>query len=229
MTSFGATMLDLTIALIVLASGVLSWSRGFAEEFVTILAWAAGLFVAIQFAEFGTRFVPEMFNEITLGERSYGLTEFHAPISGVILFLLTFVAVSQLHRMFTRRVKERDSNVLRRGDRVMGLLFGLFRGWVLVLALTLIVGTLPSVSEAGFWRESRLTPHFVEAAEMTIDWMPEHWRGHFHYPRAEELVEDLSETITETLPDEEMTETLMEGVSEEDLELVPEALEEFPE
>ena len=67
MTILGATLLDVVIALIILISGILSWLRGFAEELVTILAWVVGLVVAFQFASFGAQFVPEMFNEITLG------------------------------------------------------------------------------------------------------------------------------------------------------------------
>ena len=202
MTVLVATLLDVMIALIVLASAILSWKRGFAEELVTILAWVLGLTVGIQFAEYGAQFLPEAFDEITLGERTYGLTGFHAPLAGFVLFLLTFIATSQLHRVFTRVAKEKESAVLRRSNRIMGLLFGLLRGGLLVLVLVLIAGTLPSINEAEFWDESRLIPYFVDAARLVIEWMPEDWRGHFHYPEpVEEVIETVSETVTETLPE----------------------------
>jgi len=202
MTILGATLLDVVIALIILISGILSWLRGFAEELVTILAWVVGLVVAFQFASFGAQFVPEIFNEITLGERTYGLTQFHAPVAGIVLFLLTFVLVSQLHRIFTRMTKDKDSGVLRRSDRIMGFLFGLLRGGLLVLVLVLIAGTIPAINEAGFWYESELVPYFVEVAQLVIGWMPEDWQQHFHYPGSvETLAETVSETITEALPE----------------------------
>ncbi|MCY4610481.1 MAG: CvpA family protein [Gammaproteobacteria bacterium] len=202
MTILGATLLDVVIALIILISGILSWLRGFAEELVTILAWVVGLVVAFQFASFGAQFVPEMFNEITLGERTYGLTQFHAPVAGVVLFLLTFVLVSQLNRIFAQMAKDKDSGVLRRSDRIMGFLFGLLRGGLLVLVLVLIAGTIPAINDAGFWHESELVPYFVEVAQRVIEWMPEDWQQHFHYPESvEALAETVSETIPETLPE----------------------------
>ena len=201
MTILGATLVDVLIALIILVSGILSWLRGFAEELVTILAWVVGLIVAFQFAGFGAQFVPEMFDAVTLGERTYGLTEFHAPIAGIVLFLITFVVVSQLHRLFTRMTKDKDSAVLQRSDRVMGFLFGLLRGGLLVLVLVLIAGTT-AIPEAGFWEESTLIPYFVEAAQQVIEWMPEDWQDIFHYPESSEaLVETVTETISEVLPE----------------------------
>ena len=199
MTILGATLVDVVIALIILISGILSWLRGFAEELVTILAWVVGLIVAFQFAGFGAQFVPELFDEVTLGERTYGLTEFHAPVAGIVLFLLTFVAVSQLHRLFTRMSKDKNSGVLQRSDRVMGFLFGLLRGSLLVLVLVLIAGTT-AIPEAGFWGESTLIPYFVEAAQQVIEWMPEDWQDLFHYPESSEtLAETVSETVSETI------------------------------
>lgn len=202
MTILGATLLDVVIVLIVVISGILSWLRGFAEELVAILAWVVGLAVAFQFSEFGAQFIPEIFNEITLGERTYGLTAFHTPVAGIVLFLLTFAGVSQLHRIFTRMSKGKESGVLRRGDRAMGLLFGLLRGGALVLVLVLIAGTIPAINEAGFWHESELIPYFVEAAEQVIEWMPEDWQPHFHYPESSDtLAETVTETISEVLPE----------------------------
>lgn len=199
MTILGATLLDVVIALIILVSGILSWLRGFAEELVTILAWVVGLVVAFQFADAGARFVPEMFDEVTLGERTYGLIDFHSPAAGVVLFLGTFVLVSQLHRIFARMSKEKESGVLRRSDRVMGLMFGLMRGSLLVLVLVLIAGTT-AVPEADFWGESRLLPYFVDAAMQVVGWMPESWQDLFYYPGSSEtLAEEIAETVTETI------------------------------
>ena len=201
MTILGATLLDVVIALIILVSGILSWVRGFAEELVTILAWVLGLVVAFQFAGAGAQFVPDMFDEITLGERTYGLTGFHAPAAGIVLFLVTFVLVSQLHRIFARMAKEKDRRILRRSDRVMGLMFGLVRGGLLVLVLVLIAGTT-AIPEAEFWGESRLLPYFVDAALQVVDWMPEDWKDLFYYPGASETIDEtISETIMEALPE----------------------------
>lgn len=226
MTILGATLLDVVIALIILVSGILSWLRGFAEELVAILAWVVGLVVAFQLADSGAQFIPEMFDEVTLGERTYGLTAFHTPVAGIVLFLLTFVMVSQLHRVFARVSREKERGILRRGDRIMGLLFGLVRGSVLVLALVLIAGTIPPINEAGFWHESELVPYFVEAAEEVIEWMPEDWQPRFHYPESsgtfadtvsDTIPDTVSDTVSDTIPDtipDTVSDTISEGFPE---------------
>ena len=178
MSILGAALLDVVIALVVLTSGILSWLRGLAEELVTILAWVLSLAVAIQFADYGAQFVPDALNEINLGARAYDLTEFHVPIAGIVLFLTTFILVSQLHRIFTRVT---EGKVMQRGDRVMGFLFGLVRGTFLILVLVLIAGTT-AIPQADFWHESRLIPYFVDVGRQIIEWMPEEWQALFHYP-----------------------------------------------
>ena len=195
MTAFSAAMLDIIIGLIILVSGLLSWTRGLIEELVTILAWVVGLVVAIQFASVGAQFIPEVFDEINLAGRTYGLTPFHPPIAGILLFLITFVLVSQLYRIFAQMAK--DGKVVRSGDRAMGFLFGLLRGGLVVLVLVLIAGTTV-VPKYDFWQESALIPYFVEISSHVIAWMPENWQEEFYYPPAEEplLAEDIP------LPDE---------------------------
>ena len=180
MSVLGATILDVLIAAILLTSGVLSWVRGFAEELVTLLSWALALFVGIQFAEFGAQFVPQSWDTLSIGGRQYGLSEFHTLFAGFVLFLLTFILASQFHRLLNPMM---ENNVMRRGDRAIGFLFGLVRGSAMVLVLVLILGTT-AVPQAGFWQESRLIPYFVSAAQYIIEWMPEGWRHYFHYPVA---------------------------------------------
>ena len=210
MTLLGAAIVDVVIGLIIAISGLLSWLRGVAEELITILAWVLGLLVAFQYAEAGAQFVPETFNQIALGERTYGLTAFHVPAAGVVLFLVTFIAVSQLHRLFTWMSRGNDYGVLQRGDRFMGLLFGLLRGSLLVLVLVLIAGTT-AIPESGFWIESTLIPYFVDIAKQVIEWMPTDWQGLFHYPEIDGM---LDETL-EVLPEAD--------------EVLPEVFEELPE
>ena len=178
MTFFGAAMLDILIVAVIGVSGVLSWLRGFSEELVTLLAWVLSLLAAFYFAEYAAQFVPASLDELTLGGRSYGLTPWHAPVAGLGIFIVTFILVSQLHRVLSSLLQGR---VLHSGDRGLGLLFGLVRGAIVVLVLVLLAGTTP-VPAADFWQQSRLTPYFVQASEQVIEWMPERWRGFFDYP-----------------------------------------------
>ncbi len=180
MSVLGATILDVVITAILLISGTLSWVRGFAEELVTLLCWALALFVGIQFAEFGAQFIPESWDTVSIGGRHYGLSEFHTLFAGFVLVLITFILASQLHRLLDPLMQ---NNIMRRGNRAIGFVFGLVRGSVVVLMLVLILGTT-TVPQSGFWQESQLIPYFVGAAQHIIDWMPESWHHYFHYPAA---------------------------------------------
>ena len=181
MSVLGATLVDAIIAVVLLLSAVLSWRRGFAEELVAVLAWVLGLVAAFQLAEAGAQLMPAAFDQITLDERSYGLSEFHEPVAGIVIFLVTFVLVSQLHRLLSPQGQGEGRGALARVDRLAGGLFGLLRGSALVLVLVLLAGTT-AIPEADFWGQSALLPHFVDIALQVVDWLPEGWRHQFHYP-----------------------------------------------
>jgi len=174
----GAAILDVLVTAIVLISGAMSWVRGFAEELVTLVCWALSLWVAFQYAEPAAQFIPASWDTLTIGGRSYGLDGFHVLFAGFVLFLITFLLASQFHRLMTPLFK---SDVLRRVNRTFGFLFGLLRGGVLVLVLTLILGTT-AITQADFWGESVLLPYFVDAAQQVIALLPDKWQGYFHYP-----------------------------------------------
>lgn len=181
MSVLGAALVDVIIGAVILVSGFLSGLRGFAEELVTLLAWIASLLVAFQFAAFGAAYVPDALDSVSIGPITQDLTDFHTPFAGVVLFLITFVLVSQLHRLFGRMVD--GGSIMRRSNRLLGFGFGLLRGALLVLVLVLIAGTT-TITRQAFWSESQLLPYFVEASQHVIPWMPEEWHRHFDYPPA---------------------------------------------
>ncbi len=181
MSLLGAALMDVIIGAVILVSGFLSGLRGFAEELVTLLAWIVSLLVAFQFASPGAEYVPEALDSVSIGAITQDLTGFHAPLAGLVLFLATFILISQLHRLFGRMVD--SGSVMRRGNRLLGFAFGLLRGALLVLVLVLIAGTT-TITQQTFWHESRLLPYFVNASQQLIPWMPDEWQEHFHYPAA---------------------------------------------
>ncbi len=51
-------------------------------------------------------------------------------------------------------------------DRLLGMVFGVFRGAIVILACLIIVPPLVAVNEELWWRESMLIPQFL----MLEDW-----------------------------------------------------------
>lgn len=169
-----ASYLDVGIAAVLLLSAVMSAVRGFSIELLTALAWVVGLTVAWQFAAGAAALFPASLEAVELGGRRFSLVEYHKPLAGLLLFLAVFFVAGLLQR-------SRQSKKTLRGDRVFGFLFGLARGALLALVLTLVAGTT-AFPASDLWQRSLLPPYFVAAAEPIVSLMPEQWQTFFHYP-----------------------------------------------
>lgn len=170
-----ASFLDAGIAAILLLSAAMSAARGFSVELLTAIAWIVGLTVAWQFAGDAAALFPASFGEIALGDRRFSVVEYHKPLAGLLLFLLVFLVAGLLQR-------SREGKKTLRGDHALGFLFGLARGALLVLVLTLVAGTT-AFPASDLWQRSLLPPYFVAAADPIVALMPEQWQTFFHYPR----------------------------------------------
>ncbi len=169
-----ASYLDVGIAAVLLLSAAMSAARGFSVELLTALAWIVGLAVAWQFAGAAAALFPAAFDAVEIGGQRFSVVEYHKPLAGLLLFLLVFLIAGLLQR-------SREGKKTLRGDHALGFLFGLARGGLLVLALTLVAGTT-AFPASELWRRSLLPPYFVAAAEPVVALMPERWRTFFHYP-----------------------------------------------
>ena len=172
----GASYLDAGIAAVLLLSAVMSAVRGFSIELLTALAWVVGLTVAWQFAAGAAALFPASLEAVELGGRRFSLVEYHKPLAGLLLFLAVFFVAGLLQR-------SRQSKKTLRGDRVFGFLFGLARGALLALVLTLVAGTT-AFPDSGLWQRSLLPPYFVAVAEPLVRLMPDTWQTFFYYPPA---------------------------------------------
>lgn len=170
-----ASYLDLGIAAVLLLSAAMSAARGFSVELLTALAWIVGLAVAWQFAGAAAALFPASFDAVELGGQRFSVVEYHKPLAGLLLFLLVFLVAGLLQR-------SREGKKTLRGDHLLGFLFGLARGGLLVLALTLVAGTT-AFPASDLWQRSLLPPYFVAAAEPLVSLMPEQWQTFFHYPQ----------------------------------------------
>jgi membrane protein required for colicin V production len=149
---------DLAIALLVSASVVIGVVRGLVVEVLSIAIWAGAVALALMlggtvgewFA--GTIELPSL--RAALG---YGLVFFGALAVGAVVMWLLRKAV--------------QTTGLSGTDRLLGLVFGVARGVLLVTVLVVLAG-LTALPRDPWWAQSRLIPVFQGIAQGIAPHLP---------------------------------------------------------
>ncbi|WP_308366678.1 MULTISPECIES: CvpA family protein [unclassified Microbulbifer] len=140
---------DWTILAIVAISTLIGLSRGFVRETLSLLTWVAAFVVAMMFRD---ELAP-------LLSRLVDTPSLQAIAAFAILFIFTLLAGAGLNMTLSAFV---EATGLSGTDRVLGMVFGLLRGGIVVLTVLIVAPALVPVEEDGWWRESVLIPHFLE-------------------------------------------------------------------
>lgn len=148
-------------------SGLLGLLRGFVREIFSLLAWALAVWLAASYAE---AFSPRLETLIEPGPLR------KAAAFCIILFV-TLVLGGIVGSLIAKLVSRAG---LSGTDRLVGLVFGLVRGALLVAVLVLVAGLTP-MPQASWWKESKLVPPFQALAVWVRDQLPAGWLAHLNY------------------------------------------------
>lgn len=139
---------DIAILIILAISGLISLKRGFVKEALSLAAWVAAFFVAMFFyAPLSTLFTQSIASPSVRDMVAFGL-----------LFAATLIVAAMVNYLIGEVVKMTG---LKGTDRFFGVLFGLLRGFIVVMALLLLTPMLLPVHQEAWWQESILIPHFL--------------------------------------------------------------------
>jgi len=131
---------DIVLLLVVAASVVLGLWRGLVFEVLSVLGWVLAFFVAQWYADTVAAWLP-------LGETA-------EPLRYAVGFAVVFVATAFAAAFVAWLVRQGIAKVgLRPVDRVLGAVFGVLRGLVILLAVALVVH-MTALKEQGAWRVS---------------------------------------------------------------------------
>src|SRR5581483_10926563 len=149
---------DYGILLVILASAVYAAWRGFLAETLAILAWIAAAFATLYFGPWAGP---------VLGK--WIATQWLASLLGyVLVFLVVFAPLSFLSHRFSDSVRKSAAGSL---DRVMGFLFGLARG-VVVVALAYLALSYATPNQPRLVREAHFLPWLERSSAFLIDLLP---------------------------------------------------------
>jgi membrane protein required for colicin V production len=130
------------LAALVFSMLVGAW-RGLVVEVLSVMSWIAAFFLAQWFAPDAAQWLP-----------MEGATEVVRYAAG---FVLVFIATVFFGSLLAFVIKKLLTAVgMRPADRVLGAAFGLVRGVVMILALTVVVG-MTSARAAPWWQDA-VTP-----------------------------------------------------------------------
>ena len=144
---------DWIIVAILAASGLLSLWRGFVKEAISLVVWVAAFGIGITFS-------PKLSGLLAASVENDSL---RLILAFILLFVGTLIVGGLINRVLASLLKVAG---LSGTDRLLGMVFGFFRGAIVILACLIIVPPLVAVDQELWWRESMLIPRFL----MLEDW-----------------------------------------------------------
>lgn len=151
-------VVDWVIIGILVLSSLISLTRGFVREALSLFVWVAAFVVARMYSG----------NLATLLADYISTGSVRWVVAFVILFLGTIAIGGMLTYLISELVRVTG---LGSTDRVLGMVFGLVRGLVLLVAI--VYGLkLTMVPEDPWWKESLIIPHLELLADWVRDTLP---------------------------------------------------------
>ena len=145
---------DHIFAIILLLSGVVGYFRGFIRESIALLSWLVGLWVAWHYA-----WVVNPWLGGALAEP--GIREWMGRAIVLLIVLLAGSLIGSIVSHYARRAVG-----LAAMDRMLGVVFGLVRGAVIV-GLLVLAGRAAELDNEPWWAETKSMP----AASAIANWL----------------------------------------------------------
>ncbi len=141
---------DYAILAILAVSAVISIFRGFVREALSLSGWVVAFWVALTFSG----------DLAAMLEGQIGVASVRQAVAFFALFMVVLLATGIAIWLAGMVV---DKTGLTGTDRMLGVLFGIARGIVVVGLLVLVAGLTP-LPQDRWWQESTFLPHFETVA-----------------------------------------------------------------
>lgn len=152
------TWFDYGVLLVLAMSMILGGWRGFVREAFALGGWIAAVLLAVTFAK---PFAADLLGFIEQ-------PTVRAAVAFVAIVLVVLIGTGLLGLLFAKLLRVAGLGL---SDRVLGCVFGLARGFVIVLAFVLAAG-LTALPSSPLWREAELAPPLETAAIALKPFLP---------------------------------------------------------
>lgn len=157
--------IDYTIIAIIALSVLISVMRGFVREVISLVVWVAAIVVSFIFY----RYIADLLVNVIHSD------SVRLVVSFVGLFLVTLILGMLINYLIGQLVANTG---LSGTDRVLGIIFGIARGILVVVLLMMLVSLTPFAKETS-WQESVLVPHFQPLENWLSNFLPDSIHSHY--------------------------------------------------
>lgn len=154
------TLFDYGVLLVLGSSVLLSVMRGLVREVLALAGWVFAFLAANVFSDTVSLWLPE----------SFGSPSVRVLAAFVFLFIAALLLMALLARVARSLIHGAG---LSTEDRVLGALFGLARGLLLVMVFVLLAG-LTSLPRQPVWNNAMLSAPLEALAVFVRPWLPQY-------------------------------------------------------
>ncbi len=140
---------DWGIVLILLVSSLISLKRGFIKEALSLVVWLLAIIIGLSFRQQASYLLAEHIATPSVRE----LAAF------ALLFVATLLVGACVNFLIGQLVKVTG---LTGTDRLLGMLFGLARGFVVVMVILIVLPGILPVEQDPWWQSSVLIPYLSQ-------------------------------------------------------------------
>ena len=159
------TGFDFAVIAVLLVSLLFGLWRGLLYEVLSLLGWPLAFMLSNMYAEGFARHIP-IKQELLRTMGAY-----------VLVFIAVLIVWGALVWGLSKLLRAIG---LGRLDKMLGGLFGVLRGGLVVLAVVCLAG-VTDVPERPFWRDAQMSKTAEDVALLTKAWLPEDIAQRIHY------------------------------------------------
>ena len=180
MEALGLNFADWFILVVLIASGLISFSRGFTKEFLSLFLWAAAFIAAISLEYLATPQINELI----------GNQEISKIISYIVVFVIFIFVGGIIIKFISKLIKWSGASGF---DRFLGVVFGLMRGLIVLFVIFLILPS--SIKTTDIITNSKITPIIQKYAPQIEAYFRKLIDNNDIVEEAQELIEPLKKEI----------------------------------
>lgn len=158
---------DYAISAIVLISAVIGLLRGFIKEAFALFIWVVAIWVGVQYSRDLSLLLQKSI--------SYPSARIATAFAG--LFIATLILGGLISFILNHLIEKTG---LTGTDRLLGMVFGLMRGAVLVAVMVMLAGVTP-LPEDPWWKQSLLISPFQSFAVWLKNHIPSELAGYINF------------------------------------------------
>ena len=143
MEALGLNVADWFILVVLTASGLISLARGFTKEFLSLFLWIFAFIAAVSLEFLATPKINEFI----------GNEEVSKILGVIVVFVICFVLGGMVIKLISKLIKWSGASGF---DRLLGVLFGLTRGLIVLFVIFLLLPA--SVKSTDLIDQSKITP-----------------------------------------------------------------------